>query len=483
MILFLTGLLAGGAISFGLYLKARRECERVREEKQLIFQEKEIVVEFMHDMVEALGEGVSRQELFQRIVHAAILSTGALSACVFEWMEGDRLQGVAVEGLFPPHRPLPESSRVKLITRARFIEQILRSEVFAVGEGLVGGVARTRRAELVEIGADDPRIIQHDDPALAIRSMIAAPILFGDRLIGVLAVANPVTGRPFTATDFSLVESLAEQAGLAVHNSEFLSLQIEKRQLDLDLSMARDIQQLLVPRVIPRVAGLDVDIRYIPAQQVGGDLVDVFPLEGGRLGVAVADVSGKGVPASILMAICRTHLRNFSGVHRSPSQVLRETNRAMTGEMRPGMFITIVLAVIDPAEGSVVLSRAGHELPLFGHPDDSGRFGLEYLSSEGMPVGMVDAELFDEVVEDLTLDFHPGDLLTLYTDGITEAPGGDGREFTGARLADAVKTLRNRESGEIISGILEIVGRFSGRTRFPDDISIVVVKRVNPQSA
>lgn len=476
MVIFIAGFVLGAALFFGFCVKSRREQERLRREKQLVFQEKEIVVEFMHDMVEALGEGLSQQELFQRIVHAAILSTGALSACVFELIEGEQLKGVAVEGLFPPHRPLPESSRVKLTTRARFIEQVLRSETFPVGDGFIGGVARTRRAELIEDGLEDPRIIQHDEPALAIRSIIAAPILFGDRLIGVLAVANPVTGLSFTPTDFSLVESLAEQAGLAVHNNEFLSLQVEKRQLDVDLAVARDIQHLLVPRELPQVEGLDLDVRYIPAQQVGGDLVDVFPLEDGRLGVAVADVSGKGVPASILMAICRTHLRHFAGLHRSPSRVLCETNRAMAGEVRQGMFITIVLAILDPKEHSITLSRAGHELPLIGHADEEHRFQVEFLSSEGMPVGMVDSELFDEVAEDLNVSFRPGDLFVLYTDGITEASNREDREFSGARLADAVKTLRNRDATGMIAGVLENVERFSGRSDFHDDISLLVVK-------
>lgn len=476
MVFFLVGLIAGGALFFGLFVKARREQERLRRERQLVFQEKEIVVEFMHDMVDALGEGLSREELFQRIVHAAILSTGALSACVFERIDGEQLKGVAVEGLFPPHRPLPESSKVKLTTRARFIEQVLRSETFPMGDGFVGRVASTKKAELIENGLEDSRIIQHDEPALAIRSIIAAPILFGDRLIGVLAVANPVTGLPFTATDFSLVESLAEQAGLAVHNNEFLSLQVEKRQLDVDLAVARDIQHLLVPSEIPQVEGLDLELRYIPAQQVGGDLVDVFPLGGGRLGVAVADVSGKGVPASILMAICRTHLRNFANLHASPRQVLCETNRAMAGEVRHGMFITIVLAFIDPATESITLSRAGHELPLLGHTDENDRFQVEFVSSEGMPVGMVDPELFDEVAEDITVPFVPGDLFVLYTDGITEAPNDDEREFSGARLADAVRTLRHRDAAGIIGGVLENVERFSGRSRFPDDISLIVVQ-------
>ena len=151
----------------------------------------------------------------------------------------------------------------------------------------------------------------------------------------------------------------------------------------------------------------------------------------------------------------------------------------MIGEMRQGMFITIVFGIVDPAMNSIVFARAGHELPLIGHPGDSDPFTTEYLDSDGMPVGMVEPELFDEVLEDRTVTTRPGDLFVLYTDGVTEAPNAEGREFTGARLADAVKTLRNRSAAELISGILENVDRFSGRTDYPDDISLIVIKRTS----
>ena len=126
MVLLLIGVLLGLLAGLWQVRRARREAEQNAEDKQIVLQEKQIVVDFMHDMVEALGENLSRTELLQRIVHAAILSTGALSACLFERTPAGTMRGVAVEGLFPPHRPLPESMRHKATTRARFLEQILR---------------------------------------------------------------------------------------------------------------------------------------------------------------------------------------------------------------------------------------------------------------------------------------------------------------------------------------------------------------------
>ena len=136
------------------------------------------------------------------------------------------MRGAAVEGLFPPHRPIPDAHRMKLGSRARFIEEVLKSESFPVGDGVVGRVAATGRGELITHAAADPRIVRHEDAALRVRSVIAAPITVRQRLIGVLCVCNASDGLPFSATDYSLVEVLAEQAGLAVHNADFLALQI-----------------------------------------------------------------------------------------------------------------------------------------------------------------------------------------------------------------------------------------------------------------
>src|SRR5204862_4191269 len=115
-----------------------------------------------------------------------------------------------------------------------------------------------------------------DDPALAVRSVIVVPMIFRERFFGVLAVTNPAGEQLFNEADFTLMQSLAEQAALALHNAEFLNLQIEKKQLDLDLSIASGIQQMLLPREMARLDGLEIDARYAPAQRVGGDLYDIF---------------------------------------------------------------------------------------------------------------------------------------------------------------------------------------------------------------
>jgi len=478
MALFLLGAFLSAAIVYALYWRAQREAAQLEEEKQSLLEERQIVIDYMHTMVDAVGERLPREELFQRIVHAAILSTGALSACIFEKGADNLMRGVAVEGLFPPHRPIPDIQKMKLGTRAKFIEQVLKSETFPVGEGLVGRVAATGRGELIARAEDDPRIVRHEDPALVVNSVIAAPILVHRRLVGVLCVCNPSDGTPFSETDYSLVEALAEQAGLAVHNADFLALQVAKQRLDLDLTLASDVQQMLLPRTMPVVQGLDIDARYLAAQKVSGDLYDVFELGYGRLGLAVADVSGKGISASLLMAICRTTLRQIAPAHFSPAKVLTVLNRALAGDMREGMYITMTYAVIDSTRNTLIFARAGHERPLLSRRDRTTNSWISgFVSCEGMPIGLVDAALFEAVIEDKAAEFSPGSTLVLYTDGLTEAPNAQDQEFGGARLADTLRAAHAASAKQINDAILDAVQGFAGTTGLRDDYTLLTVKR------
>ncbi|MFI5335630.1 MAG: PP2C family protein-serine/threonine phosphatase [Opitutales bacterium] len=479
MMPFLLGGLLGAVLVFAFYWRARRDAAIIEEEKESLLEERQIVLHFMHEMVNAIGERLTRDELFQRIVHASILSTGALSACIFEKGADNLMRGVAVEGLFPPHRPIPDAVRMRLGSRTKFIEAVLKSEVFPVGEGVVGRVAATGRGELIVDAPGDPRIVRHDDPALVVRSVIAAPITVRQRLIGVLCVCNAADGLPFTPTDYSLVETLAEQAGLAMHNAEFINLQVEKQRLDLDLVVASGVQQMLLPHELPRLAGLDLDARYLAAQKVTGDFYDVIRLSDTRLGVAVADVSGKGVPASLLMAICRTLLRQISPRVASPAQVLSELNRTISGDILEGMYITMIYAVIDTAAGEVTFARAGHELPLFLRTDrGTGSRLCEYAGSDGMPIGLVDAALFDEVITTHTVGFAAGDVLLLYTDGLTEAPNPEEKEFGNARLADTLRSAQDSSAAGINDAVLESVRRFTNTRELRDDFTLLTVRRV-----
>lgn len=476
MMSFVFGALVGLLGMWLLYAGKRRRIKLVEEEKQLLQQEKQIVVEFMHNMVEAVAEGSDRQAMFQRIIHAAILSTGAMSACIFEKREDDTLRGIAVEGLFPPQRKLPEGLSAKLATRAQFLENILKSETFKMGEGLIGQVANSRRAQLIADAKSDPRVVQHNDPALQVRSIIVAPVLFQGELIAVLAVANPADGLAFNDTDFSLVESLAEQVGLAVHNSDAMQLQIEKNKLDIDIELASNIQSLLLPSTFPPSDRIEFAAKYTAAQKIGGDLYDVFSIDDNKIGVAIADVSGKGISASLLMAICQTNLRHLSKQEASPAKVLSAINAQMESSMRRDMFITIIYTIIDLENNELRLARAGHELPFYYHRTEDGQSRVQAIRSEGMALGMVPPEIFDATIKDVTFPFGANDALLLYTDGVTESVNAQGEEYSSERLIDLFKANGHNSAQSILDHVLESVHRFSGNEGQLDDLTLIAVK-------
>ncbi len=254
---------------------------------------------------------------------------------------------------------------------------------------------------------------------------------------------------------------------------------MEKQQLDLDLSIASSIQQMLLPRGPGRFEQLEVDARNMPAQKVGGDLYDLFQLSPDRLGVVVADVSGKGIAASLLMAICRTNLRQIAPRHGSPAAALCELNRTIESEIQAGLYVTMIYAIIDTTDHRLTFARAGHELPLIVRRDPvSGTPTPKFLGGEGMAVGMVPDAMFAEAIADRVEPFRPGDVFVLYTDGLTEAPNAEGKEFSGARLADTLRACYGQPPRELNSRILDALARFVGGTPQRDDFTLVTVRRV-----
>jgi sigma-B regulation protein RsbU (phosphoserine phosphatase) len=174
----------------------------LKDKNARLEQEKKIVVEFMHNLAVAIGEGVPRKELYQRIAHTAVITTGAMSACIYEKTKSGRLQGVAVEGLFPPQRAIKQSKLKEGESRARFLETILTSETLEEGEGIVGQVAKTGKPVLVEDASVDPRVVLHKDDSLKSKSLVYAPLIHDDRSYGVLVVANPTNGLSFSKWTF-----------------------------------------------------------------------------------------------------------------------------------------------------------------------------------------------------------------------------------------------------------------------------------------
>ena len=477
LVWFFGGLLIG--LCFWVIGRRRWQISRKKllQQKNQLSQEKKIAVEFMHNLAEAIGEGVERKVLYQRIVHTAVITTGAISACIYEKLPNGRLKGVAVEGLFPPQRAIKTNPEEKTSPRARFIEKILNSEILEAGEGIVGQVAKTGKPVFVPHAIEDPRIIKHQDPSLSVRSMVFSPLIHDDQTMGVLAVANPSSGLSFSETDFSMINSLGEQAALAIKNSDAMNLRFEKNRMDGDLKLAHDVQELFLTRVFPPSKGLEIDARYVPSAQVGGDFYDFYKLSSNKFCLCIADVSGKGVPASLLMALCQTHLKHLVHKNRSPSEVLVLLNEELFSRIRKDMFITLFLAVIDTRSNKITYARAGHEPGLLVKASTTTNEVVE-LRGNGMALGMVEPDLFSGLIKNEETDFSVGDLLCLFTDGVTEASNQEKEEFGVSRLKDELIKLASLDPQSINQKIIQDLNKFSPQSHDRDDLTLLTVKRV-----
>lgn len=474
----LIGLILGLAFHFFYKRKTNKNTNELENKKARLEQEKEIVVDFMHNLAVAIGEGVPKQELYQRIAHTAVITTGAMSACIYEKNPSGRLQGVAVEGLFPPQRAIKQPKAKGNESRAQFLESILRSETLEEGEGIVGQVAKTGKAVLVEDAMQDPRVVIHHDKSLKSKSLVYAPLIHDDKSYGVLVVANPANGLSFSQMDFSLISSLAEQAALAIKNSDAMNLRLEKSRIDSDLHLASEVQELFLTHQFPEHKGIELDAQYLPSAQVGGDFYDFYKLSSTKFAVCIADVSGKGVPASLLMAICQTNLRHFVKKSTKPSDILKSLNEQLEERIRQDMFITLFFAIIDTKSKKITYSRAGHEPALMIRNDKSGNSTeVEELHGNGMAVGMVPSQIFDEMIEDKETTFNSGDCLLLFTDGVNEATNQEGEEFSIQNLKSFASTNRALSPKSINRKLISKLDSFSSSQFERDDITLLCVKK------
>ena len=251
----------------------------------------------------------------------------------------------------------------------------------------------------------------------------------------------------------------------------------EKKRLEEELRIAHEVQMSLLPRDTVTVPGLDITGACIPAREVGGDYYDVIRLGERRLGVLVADVSGKGTPAAFYMAELKGLVLSLSRVHESPRQMLIELNRLLSGNMESGRFITMMYAVVDTGRNVLTCARAGHG-PLIHVPGSGG--GGRVVAPDGLIAGLAGFEQrFEDIIAEETRAMEPGDLIALFTDGITEAMNPDEEQFGEQRLTRVLEEHRDADVAAVRQEILGSVSRFAGAARQHDDMTLVLLKVQN----
>ncbi len=381
-------------------------------------------------------------ELFKLIMNLSVEAVGATRG-VLMTIEGKELVVQAALG---------EGFRISNTVRDRVIKEKTSLLV--------------RDARLDEAFADRMSIVQQQ-----IRSMLAVPLQTDDRVIGLIYLDSPHLIKEFTKDDLSLLTVMANVAAIRIEHTRLAEVEAAERLQRKELDQAAEIQRSLLPVQAPNVAGVDLAGYNAACRTVGGDYYDFLPYPDGRVGVLVGDVAGKGMPAALLMSSLQARVQVLFDDPTNLAALVTRLNRIISSNCPSNRFITFFIGILQPQTGELVYVNAGHNPPLVAHADGT----VEKLEGTGLILGILPMATYQQGV----CTMGPGDALLLFSDGVTEPvrPNSD-EEFGEDRLAQVLAGLRDLPAEAIITSINQQVDEFTEGSPLPDDLTLVVAKRV-----
>ncbi len=301
--------------------------------------------------------------------------------------------------------------------------------------------------------------------------VLAIPMFSPDRLIGILHLGPKGSERPYSEEDIDLLQTVANQAAIAIENARLHKGEVEKQKIEEELNLARRIQQGLLPKESPKISGLEIAGVSIPAKTVGGDYYDFIQLDDRQLLVFVGDVSGKGMSAALYMAKLQGMIQFASRVYSSPKDILVEVNRRIYDGIERKSFITMIVALFDLSSRKVTICRAGHNPVLIA---SNGK--TSYLKLKGMGLGLEPGSVFGNELEIFEDDLRPASLFFFYSDGLTEAMNEKREEFGEQRVLESIKNYHALSAEALNRSVIDAVIDYRGAAEQNDDITVVAVK-------
>lgn len=270
-----------------------------------------------------------------------------------------------------------------------------------------------------------------------------------------------------------ILTGITQQAALAIQNDRLQSEVVERERLEREMQLARTIQSTFLPHHIPSIPDWELDMRWRTARQVGGDYYDIIELPNQKLGLVIADVADKGMPAALFMTLVRTLIRAAAHEEESPAAVLEEVNNLMIPDTQNGMFVTVIYAVLSLNTGHLVYSNAGHNLPILLSSDGKE---VTLLHKGGMALGILE----NIHLEDHVLELKPGNCVIFYTDGVTEAFSPEEEMYGEERLYETIRAANCNSASKVLDTIDRSVSEFIGDNPRTDDLTMVAIRRVGP---
>jgi len=345
------------------------------------------------------------------------------------------------------------------------------SEAYSPDQNLLGWMHLHKRPLVINEPRSDDRFRGVRWPE-TVRSIVSVPMIAQSRLIGILTLYNKKRDDAgFSIEDQRLLAILASQSAQIVENARLYQEERKLLEMQQQVRLAFDIQSNLLPSEAPVLPGYDLAAITLPAAEVGGDYFDYIRMDDGRLAITVGDVSGKGMPAALLMANVQATLRGQTVNGTGPADSLGNSNRLLCQSTRRGSFVTLFLAFLDLARHEVRFANAGHNRPYLLRADGS----VEMLSLGGLVLGFMPDHEYGE--DGRSLD--PGDMLVVFSDGVTEAFNQSHDMYGEDRLVDALKELHGRSAREVVDGVVGRVKDFAGIHPQSDDITMLIARRTD----
>jgi serine phosphatase RsbU (regulator of sigma subunit) len=299
--------------------------------------------------------------------------------------------------------------------------------------------------------------------------LYAVPIAVKDDLYGVMIIEEAAGGLRFRTRRLEIITGIAQQAALAIQNDLLQRAMVARERLETEVQLARQIQKTFLPEELPQLPGWDLAARWKTARQVGGDFYDVFDLPNNRLGLFIADVADKGVPAALFMALTRTLVHAAVLENIAPADALRRVNELLLPDTKQGMFVTAVYAVLDLGTNELTYVNAGHNPPFWVRAAG----GVERLTRTGVALGASEDARFTQRV----IQFEPGDNLLLYTDGLTESYNNEGDFYGEERLIEALVSNQCSSAHELMDIVEKSLLDFVQDMPPADDLTMLVLRR------
>ena len=344
-------------------------------------------------------------------------------------------------------------------------DQRVNIDKVPLGKGITGAAAESRLAVRVHDTGTDPRYIaSHPD----IRSEVAVPLVARDKVVGVMDLESGSVGH-FTEDHVRTLTLLAPQIASSIENARlYEEVAAREKSMEQDLQAARELQRVLFPDASPEIHGLEAAVRLRPAREISGDIYDVFEHNDGQAVIAFGDVSGKGAAAALYGGLMNGLLRTIAPRRRKPAELLMALNEALVERKVEARYVTLCVLLWDPAKRHLVGANAGATPPMICHNGE-----ILNIKMEGLPLGLLDTREYEET------GFHagPGDVIVLYSDGITDHLSPDGVEYGRMRLAQVVRRHYKDSAADLIAAIFEDLDKFNTK---PFDDQTVLVMKVKP---